>query len=392
MKIPLMKNTFLHETATKKKLAEFILNSPRLSMDKTCYAFEEAFKMKQGRAEAVLVNSGGSANLAVLQALKNLGRLKDGDRVAYSALTWSTNVMPIIQLGLIPVPVDIEPRTLNVMSDTLKKVIAKDDIRAFFTTNVLGFAGDLHKIRELCHENNVIFLEDNCESLESSLPEGKTGNFSLASTFSFYVAHHMSTIEGGMICTDDEELGMMLKIVRANGWDRNLSLEQQKLLRDKYTINNSFDASYTFYDLGFNLRPTEITGFLGLEQLKYLDEAVSKRVDNLNWFLKTIKGNSDFIELNTLNMDIISSFAFPIICKKPKLREKYISMFENNGVEIRPIIAGNILKQPFYARYADNSYELSGTDFIDKSGFYIGNYPELSADDLELIENCLKEI
>ncbi len=387
-----MKNAFLSEKETRKKLASFILSAPRLSMDENCFKFEEEFKLKQGRADAILFNSGGSANLALLQALKNMGRLKHGDKIGFSALTWSTNVMPIIQLGFIPIPLDVEPNKLNVMSYHLEKYLKNEKIAAFFATNVLGFAGDLDVIRDICKKNNVIFLEDNCESLGSELPTGKTGNFSIASTFSFYVAHHMSTIEGGMICTDDEELGIMLRIVRANGWDRNLTDEQKSKMRLENGIKNSFEANYSFYDLGFNLRPTEITGFLGLEQLKYLDDTVNARAENFSLFLEVIKNNDEIMAFDTSEMKKISSFAFPIICKTQELREKYIKRFQDSEIEIRPIIAGNMLKQPFYNKYAKNNYKLKGTDFIHSCGFYCGNYPELSKKALNLITKCLQKV
>ena len=148
--IPLMKNAFLNEHETKKALAEFILQADRLSMDKECVAFEKKFAEYQGCKEAVLVNSGGSANLAMLQALKNLGKLKDGDRVGFSALTWSTNTMPIIQMGLIPVAVDCEPAYLNVMSYNLEETLSRTTMHAFFLTNVLGFTGDIEEVRSLC--------------------------------------------------------------------------------------------------------------------------------------------------------------------------------------------------------------------------------------------------
>jgi CDP-4-dehydro-6-deoxyglucose reductase, E1 len=389
MKIPLMKNAFLHEKETREGLANFILTAPRLSMDENCFKFEDEFKIKQKRSDAILYNSGGSANLALLQALKNMGRLKVGDKIGFSALTWSTNVMPIIQLGFIPIPLDVEPNKLNVMSHHLEKLLKNETLDAFFVTNVLGFAGDLHKIKSICNENNIILLEDNCESLGSELLEGKTGNFSLAATFSFYVAHHMSTIEGGMICTDDEELGAMLRIVRANGWDRNLTDEQKSKIRFENQVKNSFEANYSFYDLGFNLRPTEITGYLGLEQLKYLDETVDARVKNFSSFLDIIERNDELMSFNTSGMKKISSFAFPIICKTPEFRKKYIKIFQNSEIEIRPIIAGNMLKQPFYSLYANNNFKLEGADFIHKCGFYCGNYPELTNTDLNIIWECL---
>jgi CDP-4-dehydro-6-deoxyglucose reductase, E1 len=387
--IPLMKNAFLHEHDTKKLLAEFIIKSDRLSMDQKCFEFEREFAKYQGRKDSILFNSGGSANLALLQALKNLGQLKNGDKVAFSALTWSTNVMPIIQMGLEPVPVDCKTETLNVMSENLEQTLKTTDLKALFLTNVLGFTGDLEKIKKICQERNIILLEDNCESLGSALPTGKAGNFSLGSTFSFFVAHHMSTIEGGMLCTDNEELAEMLRIVRANGWDRNLTASQQKTWRKRYEIQSEFQAKYTFYDLGFNLRPTEITGFLGLNQLKHLDSNIKVRETNYTRLESVIKKNPDLITLDRSHLTFFSSFAVPVVCKTPALREKYLASFAGAGIEIRPMIAGNMQRQPFYKKYVGKEYALPNTDFIHDCGFYCGNYPELTNADLETMQSCL---
>jgi CDP-6-deoxy-D-xylo-4-hexulose-3-dehydrase len=174
--IPLMKNAFLNEADTRKALADFLARPGQLSMGDKCLEFEREFAKAQGRRHCVLFNSGASANLALLQALKNLGRLKDGARVGFSALTWSTNVMPIIQLGMKPVPVDCRPETLNCMSGDLLETLKKVKLDAFFITNALGFCGDLGEIRRLCEKNGIILIEDNCESLGTVLPEGKAGN------------------------------------------------------------------------------------------------------------------------------------------------------------------------------------------------------------------------
>ena len=388
--IPLMKNTFLNEYETKKALSEFIMKAERLSMDTKCTEFEKAFSLKQKRQEGVLFNSGGSANLTLLQALKNMDRLKDGDLIGFSALTWSTNTMPIIQMGFVPVPIDCMPETLNVMSENLLERLKEVDLKAFFITNVLGFTGDLEEIKKICKERNIILIEDNCESLGTELNSGvKAGNFGQASTFSFFVAHHMSTIEGGMVCTDDIELAEMLRIVRSNGWDRNLNAVQQVKWRKNYGINSEFDAKYTFYDLGFNLRPTEITGFLGLYQLQFLDQNILTRQDNYKRLENYILSNSELIDLKHSHIKILSTFAFPVVCKTPQLREKYLAQFSGAGIEIRPMIAGNIQRQPFYKKYVGKNYALKGTDFIHDNGFYCGNYPELSENDLEIIISCL---
>jgi CDP-6-deoxy-D-xylo-4-hexulose-3-dehydrase len=387
--IPLMKNAFLNERETKEALCNFIMRAERLSMSTECASFERKFAVYQGRADAVLFNSGGSANLALIQALKNLGRLADNDKVGFSALTWATNVMPLIQLGLSPIPVDCDPATLNVMSENLNDTLRKEKITALFLTNALGFLGDIQEIGKICRMNNILLIEDNCESLGSVHNDIKAGNFGLASTFSFFVAHHMSTIEGGMVCTDDDELAEMLRMVRANGWDRNLTASRQQKLRAKNNIDSELAAKYSFYDLGFNLRPTEITGFLGNYQMQFLEENIRIRESNYLAIEKLVARNSDLVLLKHDHVQRLSTFAFPFLCKTPELRRKYLDKFSGAGIEIRPMIAGNMQSQPFYSKYVNVHCELPGTDFIHNNGFYFGNYPELSEMDLEVISGCL---
>ncbi|MDA9817562.1 DegT/DnrJ/EryC1/StrS family aminotransferase [Flavobacteriaceae bacterium] len=385
-----MRNTFFNEKEVKQKLSEYILDSNILSMNQKCFEFEKKFADYQNTNFATLFNSGGSANLALLQSLKNLGKLKDGDKIGFSALTWSTNVMPIIQMGFEPVPIDIDYNTLNVMSYNLHERLKELDLDGLFLTNVLGFLGDLDIILQICDEKNILLIEDNCESLGAELPSGKSGNFGLGSSFSFYVAHHMSTIEGGMLCSMDEELTEMLRIVRANGWDRNLSLDQQKKWRTKYK-NDDFFSKYSFYDLGFNVRPTNITGFLGLEQLNYIHEIINLKTENFKLLNNEIKNNPDLHELKYDHMSKISPFSIPIVCKSVQLRNKYVEIFTKNKVEIRPMIAGNMQNQPFYNKYVSSSYDLPNTDLVSDQGFYFGNFPELTKNDLEILANCLKK-
>jgi CDP-6-deoxy-D-xylo-4-hexulose-3-dehydrase len=388
--IPLMKDTFMHEYEIEQALAEFILKTPHLSMNSKCFEFEKAFSEYQSSRYALLFNSGGSANLAILQALKNIGKLKEGDKIGFSGLTWSTNVMPIIQMKMEPVPIDCNFKTLNIMSGNLNERLRSEKLKALFITNALGFAGDLDKIKKICTDNEILFFEDNCEALGTELFSGKTGSFGFASSFSFFVAHHISTIEGGMVCTNDEEFADMLKIVRANGWDRNMTSEKQLKWRRKHNIKSEFEAKYTFYDLGFNMRPTEITGFLGSCQLRFLEENIAKRNSNYLRFESFISKNPDLICFDRAHIKRLSPFATPVLCKTPELKDKYLSQFAGAGVEVRPMIAGNILKQPFFKKYVALKYELPSTDFIHDCGFYCGNYPELTETDIEVITSCLR--
>ncbi len=390
--VPLIKNAFLEDAETKRALADFIMSAEKLSMWKQCWMFEEAFAKKQGRKEAILFNSGGSANLAMFQALKNLGRLKDSDMVGFSALTWSTNSMPIIQVGLKPVAIDCDADTLNVMSHNLEERLKEVKLNAFFATNVIGFAGDLYAIQNLCRKNNILFLEDNCESLGTELPQGKTGNFSLGSSFSFYVAHHMSTIEGGMVCTDDEAFAEMLRIVRANGWDRNLHPHQQAKWRaTPEGTKSEFYSKFLFHDLGFNFRPTEITGFLGLYQLQFLDRNIKTREQTFLRCEEIIQKNEDLIPVKRDHINLVSSFVIPVIAKTPDLRDAYLEKFISTGVEVRPMIAGNIQKQPFHKKYVRETYPLPNTDFLHTNSFYCGNCPDYTEEEIRTIMSCLEK-
>lgn len=389
--IPLMRNTFFDERETREALARFILEAPKLSMGEQCSNFEAAFARYHECRFAILFNSGASANLALVQACKNLGYLREGDAVGFSALTWSTNVMPILQMGFKAVPVDCSRYTLNSMSWQLEERLKTCDLKAFFITNALGFAGDLGKIREICHQRKILLLEDNCEALGTRLAEGRTGNFGLGSTFSFFVAHHMSTIEGGMVCTEDGELAEMLTIVRAHGWDRNLNSTQQTKWRRRFDVQSEFFSKYVFYELGFNLRPTEITGFLGLNQLRHLERNIDLRNVIFEDIEAVIGENSDLVRLDRSHLTKLSSFGIPILCKSPELRDRYMSRFENAGVEIRPMIAGNIQRQPFYQKYVRTEYALPETEMMHECGFYCGNYPEMTAAEVNLLKSCLRK-
>ena len=384
--IKLIKSTFSEERKTKKLLADFIMKSSFLSMGEECRAFEENFAKKQESNFSTFVSSGSAANLVLIQALLNMGRLKKGDYVGVSALTWATNVMPLIQLDLKPVVLDCEIKTLNLSPTELLKNVK--NLRALFITNALGFCDDIEKIADICRERNIILLEDNCESLGSRAYGKLLGNFSMASTFSFFVGHHLSTIEGGMICTDDFELNQMCMMVRAHGWNRNLTTDKRAELRKKHGINSFFDT-YTFYDLAYNARPTEISGFLGNCQLRHLDLIVERREKNFMEFVSAANSNPDLVSFDFSHMGIISNFAMPVVCRDRQKFKKYIRLFKANNVEIRPVIAGDISQQPFYKKYIKKIKICKNANFIHQNGFYFGNNPELTRDEINLLKKLL---
>ena len=388
--IKLMTSTFFREAIIKERLLNFIRDSDRLSMGPVCDEYEHKFALYQKRQFAVAFNSGSSANLALIQALVNLGKLKSGDQIGFSAVTWSTNVMPLIQLGLKPVPIDVKLETLNVDSAGLAKALKATPLKALFITNLLGLSGDLDAIQQVCREQDVLLLEDNCESLGSELNGVKLGNFGAASTFSTFVGHHLSTVEGGMVCTDDEVLNDMLKMTRAHGWIRNLSDDKRQAYRSNFDIDEFYEQ-YSFFDLGYNLRPTEITGFLGLQQLEYADEIVAIRASNFKQFLAASFDNPSLIRLETSHLNLVSNMAFPVVCRSKDIRDECIQNFRKAKVEIRPIVAGNMVKQPFFAKHvpARSRDVLVNSDQVHDFGFYFPNHPEMSQGELDRLSNLL---
>jgi CDP-6-deoxy-D-xylo-4-hexulose-3-dehydrase len=383
--IPLIKSTFYNEPQTKKDLTKFIAKAEYLSFGKECQKFERKFARYQGRKNCVFVNSGSSANLALIQALLNLGKLKKGDAIGFSALTWSTNVMPAIQLGLEAVPIDVELDTLNISSKKILDKLKTHKLKMIFITNLLGFTNDIDEIKKLCEKNKIILGEDNCEGLGTVYKGTKLGNFGLASTFSFYVGHHMSTVEGGAICTDSNALATQLRLVRAHGWDRNLTSGKQKKMRDKFKVNSTFYSRYTFYDLGYNLRPTEINGFIGNTQVKYLDEIIKKRRDNFIYIAEKIYANENYYPLRFDHIDLVSNFAVPVICKTKAIRDRLVEKC-NGKVEIRPIVGGDMTQQPFFSKYMKkNSKENPNAKLIHEQGLYFGNNPEMTKKEIDTI-------
>ncbi len=380
--VPLMQNAFFDEKQTKKRLSKFILNKKRLSMDTYCVKFEKKFAKFHNSKYAVFFNSGSSSNLAILQTLLNLKKIKVGDSIAFSSLTWATNVMPIIQLGFKPIPVDINKENLNIKESVINNL---KNCKVLFVTNALGFCSDLDEIKKICKRKKIILIEDNAEALGTINTNNKlTGSYGEMSSFSFFVAHHMSTIEGGMVITNDFKKYEMLKMVRSNGWDRQLSLRSQKNLQNKYNTD-TFYSKYTFYNLAYNLRPTEINAFIGLEQLKKLKKNLLQRNRIFFKIYKSYLKNNNLVNLSFKKIKFFSPFSFPVICKKNSYKNKLLKKFLRNKVECRPMIAGNITFQPFYKNIFKKQ-NLPNCEFVHKNGFYFGIHPEMTNKQINLLK------
>ncbi len=388
--IKLIKSSFYNEEQTKKELCEFITNAQQLSYSKYCKQFESDFAKWQGTKYCVFLNSWSSANLAIIQTLLNLWKINKNDNVAFSSLTWSTNVMPIIQLWLNPIPLDVELNTLNVSIEKLKEIHKKNNIKVLFLTNLLWFCDEIDKIKLYCNENNIILLEDNCESMWTVYKWKKLWNYWEMSSFSTYVGHHMSTIEWWMVCTNNEEYYKMLIIVRAHGWDRNMEKEDQNKIRKEYNIENNLHSNYAFYNLWYNLRPSEINWFLGCTQIPYLNEIVEKREKNFKIFVELINSNPNFENIKYEHIYLVSNFSVPIICKSKDILTKYINKFQENNVEIRPIVWWDITNQIFWKNLYWDKYINKNARYIHENWFYFWNSPEYTTEEIDLLCSLLK--
>lgn len=379
--ISLMKHTFFKEVDVERKLADFILNETRLSMSTNVFDFENQFANWHNRKHCVMVNSGSSANLVLLSALLNLGILSKGEKIGLSAVTWSTNVMPVIQLGLIPILIDVMPGKLNVGVENIEST---SDLRAIFLTNVLGLENDIINIHRYCSENDILLLEDNCEGLGCSAGEILLGNHGLASTASSFVGHHLSTIEGGYIFTDDDKLASMCKVVRAHGWTRNLTDKELVLLDIERT--NAFEQPYTFEYLGFNVRPSEINAKAGSIQLPILDKMNDIRSQRYEIFLNVIQ---DYI-YHEGSLSVNPIFAIPLKCKTEGQKQSLIKYLRFNEIECRPIVSGSMGLQPFWKRLYGEDL-LTNSSMVDKFGLYITNDPQISDEEFEYLHDKILE-
>ena len=272
------------------KLVEWLQTYPRLTKGNLTIEFEKIWSKWLGKKYSVYVNSGSSANLAAIYSLILSGKLKN-KKIIVPAVSWVTTVSPAIQLGLEPIMCDCDPDNLGLNVDHLKKLIEDHDPSSLILVHVLGLPNKMDEITKLCEEKDILIIEDTCESIGSTYGGKLLGTMSDLSTFSFYFGHHMSTIEGGMVCTDDEDLYHILLSIRSHGWDRDLPLKKQKQLREKYGVTD-FRALYNFYYPGFNLRSTDLQAFLGINQMEKLDNIIQTREKNYRRYKSNLESLS----------------------------------------------------------------------------------------------------
>jgi len=352
--------------------------------------FERRFGDKFG-GEAIMVNSGSSADLVIALALmeKSGGSLSKGDEVLVPAVTWPTHLWSFLMAGLNVRLIDVATSSLNFDLEKIENSIS-ERTKAISVVHLLGNIGPIKELQQLCEQRNLILLEDCCESLGSKYDGEFSGTFGLASSYSFFFSHHMVTMEGGMILTRDTSFAERCRLLRAHGWTRNANIA---------ISDQSFENRYKFVSWGLNVRPTELQAAFGLVQLDKVDIFNSIRKSNAEFLQQKLQECSNFFKFLAISPRVNCSwFCFPILIAPdaPFSREELVRHLESRGIETRPIVAGNLAKQPAIENFPEIEFgELPGADFIDSNGLYIGlhpkeDYPRL-ARVVEIFEEfCLK--
>lgn len=350
---------------------------PRLTKGDLTVELERKWARKLGTNYSVFVNSGSSAILLTLAALlyqHKLGGVKlNSKKVVVSSLAWATDLSSIMLLGYEPILCDINLTDLSCDLDKLEEIFRKESPEVFILVSPLGLVPDMEAIVKLCKRYGVILLEDVCESMGSKYKGKYLGTFGEASFFSMYYGHHLSTIEGGFINTNNEYLYHTMLMMRSHGWDRDLPDHMKINLRENYGISD-FDAMYRFYLPGFNLRSTDLQAFLGLRMIDRLDEYAENRNNNFILYLENI--NNNMIEPGQKEDCFVSNFAFPVAHEN---RDDIIVDLNVSGIETRPLIAGNLANHPVWG---DRGGKFPKCDLIDKFGFYVPNHQDLTEDDI----------
>lgn len=352
------------------KMALFVLKSSRLTNGPKVREFEKVWSEWLGVKHSLYVSSGSTANTLLVSSVKELYGLNDGDKVLVPACTWMTNIAPVIQAGLQPIFCDVNLKNFSFDVDEMKYVAEQHpDIKAVFITHLIGLSSNVEAVREIFP--NALILEDICESHGVRGPDGKRrGVDSVGSTFSFYFGHHMTTIEGGVVCTNNTKLYEIMRMKRSHGMAREAS---PNVFQQYAKENPDIDPTFLFVTEGYNLRNHEVCAVLGLSQIKRLDKNIEIRKNNYKHWLNKVSQKEDTYYLPEYQ-EGNSSFCFPIISKDPNRNQIIKDECKVNGIEYRPIISGNILMHPAFKKYQlCTAKKHSNASILHKNGMYVGN-------------------
>ena len=388
MKFPLMQNNISREDIDK--VISFLKTDPILTQNKNVRKFEDVWSRWLGVKYSVFVNSGSSANLLSMHLLKI--KYPEGGEVIVPPLTWSSDISSVIHAGFKPVFVDIDINTLGMNTNLIISKITKNT-KAVFLSYIQGFNCLSQRLLVELKRKKILLIEDVCESHGAKFQKKKLGSFGWTSNFSFYYAHHMSTIEGGMISTNDKKAYQDLLMLRSHGMIREVKDPNfQNFMKRRYKDLNS---KFIFFHTGFNVRNNEIGGVLGLSQIKRLNSNIKKRNLNNEYFLKNLNKKIYFVDFELKGQ---SNYAFNVILKNKNklLMKKLMQKLEKNGIEYRLGSAGggNQLRQPYIKKLFKIGYykKFKNTEHIHFYGMYIGNYPELKKNKIDFILKILNSI
>lgn len=360
------------------KLIDWLKTNPRLTKGPMTKKLEQKWADYIGTKHSVFVNSGSSSILLTMAALKVF---RGFTKIAAPAVSWATDVSSPMLLGMETILVDCNLEDLSVDLEDLEKVFKEDQPDALILVSVLGIPPDLDSIVSLCEKYDVMLIEDNCESMGTKYKDKLIGSTGYASFFSTYFGHHISTIEGGFINTNDTEFYNELLMLRSHGWDRDLDPAAQAELQTKYNIDE-FNALYTFYKPGMNLRSTDLQAFIGLGSIDKLESFSNIRNRNFNYYQERL---GSYNQLDLKYDGFVSNFAYPLVTDdKQKIYKKL-----KGKVEIRPLIAGNMANHPMCA--ALKKRHLPNADLLHEKGLYLPNHHDLSLEDIDYIVNLIKE-
>lgn len=365
-----------------------VVKSGKYSMGERVLAFEDEFAKKAGSKFSVMVNSGSSANLILVSACRYLKKPKlvPGDEVIVPAVSWSTTYYPVTQIGAVLKFVDIDPDTLNIDVTKIEEAITPKT-KAILVVNLLGNPADWDSLKIIANKHGLLLLEDNCESLGATLGGKQLGTFGLGGTYSSFFSHHISTMEGGLIATDDEELYQVMKSLRAHGWTRDLP--EKNHVYDK--TGNAWDDLFRFVLPGYNVRPLEMEAAIGSVQLRKLDSFIAARRKNAELFQSAMHG-LDGYRIQKENGDS-SWFGFSLILdgKLEGKRAGLIAALTQAEIDSRPIVTGNFARNPVIEHLPHLEIgPLPGADDIHDNGLFVGNHHYDLSNELDLLIETLK--
>jgi len=366
------------------QLIEWLKTYPRLTKSKLTLDFEKKWSNWVGKKYSVFCNSGSSANLLMFNALLLSGVLKN-KKVIVPSVGWVTTIAPAIQLGFEPIMCEADKDTFGLDLNHLEKLLQKHNPSTVIMVQVLGVPHKMDELLALKQKYGFILLEDACAAMGASYHGKRVGSFGDMSSFSLYFGHQISTIEGGLVSTDNKLFNDLLLLLRSHGWSKDLDKESHNQLVEKYNIDD-FHSPFIFYEPGFNLRSTDLNAFLGIRQIDKMDWLINRRGENHAIYKKLL---GDYLYTQKAPSDsAICSIHFGALAKDNEERKKIVKVLEENGIETRIFSAGNLGLHPFwYNRYGKASFPMA--DRIHHTGFFLPNNPSLNPKDIEFISQVV---